>query len=54
MFYQPNLEVWAGYAAGLMLGLAFGNLLSVISANIQLLDLRAQLREEGVFLKLSS
>ncbi|ASI90812.1 hypothetical protein [Vibrio mediterranei] len=54
MFYQPNLEVWAGYAAGLMLGIAFGNLLSVISANIQLLDLRAQLREEGVFLKLSS
>lgn len=51
---QTNLGLWNGYAAGLMFAVAIGNLFSVISTNIQMLDLRAQLRREGVFLKSGS
>ncbi|MBY7860060.1 hypothetical protein KW419_17660 [Vibrio fluvialis] len=49
--YQPDTQWWMGYGAGLMFAIAIGNLFSVISSNIQLLDLRAQLRQEGIFLK---
>tara|TARA_Y100001956_G_scaffold66375_2_gene67887 strand:- start:432 stop:797 length:366 start_codon:yes stop_codon:yes gene_type:complete len=52
--YQANLGIWNGYAAGLMFAVAIGNLFSVISTNIQMLDLRAQLREKGVYLKLGA
>ncbi len=48
---QANLGLWNGYAAGLMFAVAIGNLFSVIITNIQMLDLRAQLRQEGVYLK---
>ncbi|EHZ7344922.1 TPA: hypothetical protein ACGUW9_004461 [Vibrio vulnificus] len=48
---QGNLGLWNGYAAGLMFAVAIGNLFSVIVTNIQMLDLRAQLRQEGVHLK---
>ncbi|MEF1310484.1 hypothetical protein QTO01_10290 [Vibrio mytili] len=48
---QVNLGLWNGYAAGLMFAIAIGNLFSVIATNIQMLDLRAQLRQEGVYLK---
>lgn len=51
---QANLGLWHGYAAGLMFAVAIGNLFSVISTNIQMLDLRAQLRQEGVYLKSGS
>ncbi|EIA1497044.1 MULTISPECIES: hypothetical protein [Vibrio] len=51
MLNLPDPQFWTGYGAGLMFAIAIGNLFSVISANIQLLDLRAQLREEGIFLK---
>ncbi|EOV4650947.1 hypothetical protein ACONRW_004528 [Vibrio parahaemolyticus] len=49
--YQPDAQWWMGYSAGLMFAVAIGNLFAAISTNIQLLDLRAQLRQEGVFLK---
>ncbi|EMC0407039.1 hypothetical protein VBP81_001025 [Vibrio fluvialis] len=48
---QANLGLWNGYAAGLMFAVAIGNLFSVIVTNIQMLDLRAQLRQEGVYMK---
>ena len=51
---QANLGLWNGYAAGLMFAVAIGNLFSVISTNIQMLDLRAQFRQEGVYLKSGS
>ncbi len=49
--YQRDAQWWMGYSAGLMFAIAIGNLFAAISTNIQLLDLRAQLRQEGVFLK---
>ncbi|ANQ23141.1 hypothetical protein BA893_09685 [Vibrio natriegens] len=54
MLYQGNLGLWNGYAAGLMFSVAIGNLFSVISTNVQMLDLRAQFRQEGVYLKSGS
>ncbi|MGR5069414.1 MULTISPECIES: hypothetical protein [Vibrio] len=52
--HQPDMQLWVGYGSGLMFATAIGNLFSIISTNIQLLDLRAQLRQEGVFLKYGS
>ncbi|MCS0174272.1 hypothetical protein [Vibrio alginolyticus] len=54
MLSQGALGLWNGYAAGLMFAVAIGNLFSVISTNVQMLDLRAQLRQEGVYLKSGS
>lgn len=50
--YQPTLELWSGYLAGLIFALAIGNLFFIVLTHIQLLDLRAQLREEGIYLKI--
>lgn len=52
--HQPDSDLWSGYFAGLMFAIAIGNLFFIISTHIQLLDLRAQLRQEGVYLKLGS
>ncbi|WP_025523815.1 hypothetical protein [Vibrio parahaemolyticus] len=54
MLSQGAFGLWNGYAAGLMFAVAIGNLFSVILTNVQMLDLRAQLRQEGVYLKSGS
>ncbi len=54
MLSQGALGLWNGYAAGLMFAVAIGNLFSVVSTNVQMLDLRAQFRQEGVYLKSGS
>ncbi|TOF04449.1 hypothetical protein CGJ29_24115 [Vibrio parahaemolyticus] len=54
MLSQGVLGLWNGYAAGLMFAVAIGNLFSVMSTNVQMLDLRVQLRQEGVYLKSGS
>ncbi len=52
--HQPSSGLWSGYIAGLMFAVAIGNLFTIISTYIQMLDLRSQLRQEGIYLKLGS
>ncbi|OEF23214.1 hypothetical protein [Vibrio rumoiensis] len=51
--HQTNLSwVWgSGYVAGLMFGGAILNLFIIVLAHMQILDLKVQLREIGVYLK---
>ncbi|MDC5851571.1 hypothetical protein [Vibrio europaeus] len=42
---------WSGYSIGIMFAAGIGALFQIIVTYIQLLDLRAQLREVGVYLK---
>ena len=49
--YQPVQQVWSGYMAGLMFAAAIFNLFQIVLAHIQMLDLKAQLRDVGVYLK---
>ncbi|ROV60331.1 hypothetical protein EGH82_09860 [Vibrio ponticus] len=51
---ELDSAMWPGYASGLMFALAIGNLFTLISTKIQMLDIRAQLRQEGIYLKYGS
>ncbi|WP_309304018.1 hypothetical protein [Vibrio owensii] len=52
--YQPDKQMWSGYAAGCMFAVAVFNLLQIVLAHIQMLDLKSQFREVGVYLKSGS
>jgi len=49
--YQPDQQTWSGYFAGIMFAAAVFNLFQIVLAHVQLLDLKAQLREVGIYLK---
>lgn len=49
--YHPEQQTWSGYVAGMMFSVAIFNLVNIVLAHIQILDLKAQLREVGVYLK---
>ncbi|MDC5806566.1 hypothetical protein OPW36_05545 [Vibrio europaeus] len=48
--YSDN-DWWSGYFIGITFAAGMGSLFQIIVTYIQLLDLRAQLREVGVYLK---
>ncbi|MFA0014090.1 hypothetical protein AB4391_12145 [Vibrio lentus] len=49
--YQVDQQVWSGYVAGLMFAVAVFNLIQLVLSHVQMLDIKAQLREVGIYLK---
>ncbi|WP_347369098.1 hypothetical protein [Vibrio vulnificus] len=49
--YQPDKQMWSGYVAGCMFAAAVFNLFQIVLTHIQMLDLKSQFREVGVYLK---
>ncbi|MCZ4310386.1 hypothetical protein [Vibrio atlanticus] len=49
--YQVDHQAWSGYVAGLMFAGAIFNLIQLVLSHVQMLDIKAQLREVGIYLK---